>query len=50
MNTRLIRGVVVASALALPFALGVLPRVMAQTGGRVDASLYSALRWRLIGP
>jgi photosystem II stability/assembly factor-like uncharacterized protein len=38
-----------ALALAAPLAAGVLTRVAAQQG-RVDPSLYSGLRWRMIGP
>ena len=41
--------VVLALALGAPFIYGVLPAVLAQQG-RVDASLYSGLRWRMIGP
>src|ERR1700730_16955538 len=36
-------------ALAAPLAAGVLTRVAAQQG-RIDPSLYSGLRWRMIGP
>jgi photosystem II stability/assembly factor-like uncharacterized protein len=35
--------------LAAPFIAGALPRLLAQAG-RVDPGLYSALRWRSIGP
>ena len=39
-----------AIALTAPLAAGLLTRVAAQQGGRVDPSLYSGLRWRMIGP
>ena len=48
-HTRLFRSVALALALSAPFIIALLPRVFAQQG-RVDASLYSSLRWRLIGP
>ena len=38
-----------AVALAAPLAAGALTGVLAQPA-RVDASLYSGLRWRMIGP
>jgi photosystem II stability/assembly factor-like uncharacterized protein len=38
-----------ALGLAVPFLAGALPRLLAQAG-RIDPSLYSALRWRSIGP
>jgi photosystem II stability/assembly factor-like uncharacterized protein len=40
----------VAIALIAPLVAGLLTRVAAQQGGRVDPSLYSGLRWRMIGP
>src|SRR5664279_1216357 len=45
----LVRYALLAMALAVPFAAGVLPRVFAQSG-RVEASVYGGLRWRSIGP
>jgi photosystem II stability/assembly factor-like uncharacterized protein len=51
MTTRkrqLLRGLL-ALTLAAPLAIGLLERVTAQQG-RVDPSLYSGLRWRMIGP
>jgi photosystem II stability/assembly factor-like uncharacterized protein len=38
-----------AVGLVAPFLASALPRLLAQTG-RIDPSLYSALRWRSIGP
>ncbi|MBZ5559829.1 MAG: hypothetical protein LAO77_21380 [Acidobacteriia bacterium] len=38
-----------AVGLVAPFLAGALPRLLAQTG-RIEPSLYSALRWRSIGP
>jgi photosystem II stability/assembly factor-like uncharacterized protein len=49
MRKTLFRGFV-AIALTAPLAAGLLTRVAAQQGGRVDPSLYSGLRWRMIGP
>src|SRR5215468_2011295 len=49
MQKTLFRGFV-AIALTAPLAAGLLTRVAAQQGGRVDPSLYSGLRWRMIGP
>ena len=49
MQKTLFRGFV-AIALTAPLAFGLLTRVAAQQGGRVDPSLYSGLRWRMIGP
>jgi len=49
MQKRLFRGFV-AIALTAPLAAGLLTRVAAQQGRRVDPSLYSGLRWRMIGP
>src|SRR5262245_40003034 len=49
MQKTLFRGFV-AIALTAPIAAGLLTRVAAQQGGRVDPSLYSGLRWRMIGP
>jgi len=40
----------VAIVLTAPLAAGLLTPVAAQPGGRVDPSLYSGLRWRMIGP
>ena len=37
------------AALAAPFAMSALTRVVAQQA-RVDPSLYAGLRWRMIGP
>jgi photosystem II stability/assembly factor-like uncharacterized protein len=49
MRKTLFRGFL-AIALTAPLAAGFLTRVAAQQGGRVDPSLYSGLRWRMIGP
>jgi photosystem II stability/assembly factor-like uncharacterized protein len=49
MRKTLFRGFV-AIALTAPLAAGLLTRVAAQQGGRVDPSLYSGLRWRMVGP
>jgi hypothetical protein len=49
MKKTLFRGFV-AIALTAPLAAGLLTRVAAQQGGRVDPSLYSGLRWRMLGP
>jgi photosystem II stability/assembly factor-like uncharacterized protein len=49
MQKTLFRGFV-AIALTAPLAAGFLTRVAAQQGGRVDPSLYSGLRWRMMGP
>jgi photosystem II stability/assembly factor-like uncharacterized protein len=49
IHQRFVRSVLLALAIAAPFAAGVLPRVFAQQG-IVDAGLYSSLRWRMIGP
>src|SRR4030095_13816603 len=49
MKKTLFRGFV-AIALTAPLAAGLLTRAAAQQGGRVDPSLYSGLRWRMIGP
>ncbi len=38
-----------ALTLAAPLAAGLLERVIAQQG-RIDPSIYSGLRWRMIGP
>jgi hypothetical protein len=46
---RFSRSVLLALALAAPFAAGALPHVLAQQG-RVDPSVYAGLRWRSIGP
>jgi photosystem II stability/assembly factor-like uncharacterized protein len=43
------RSILLAVALAAPLAAGALTVVLAQPA-RVDASLYSGLRWRMIGP
>ncbi|HEX3646654.1 MAG TPA: hypothetical protein VHT95_13660, partial [Vicinamibacterales bacterium] len=48
-RTQLFRSALLALALGLPFTAGMLPRVLAQQA-RVDASIYSGLRWRSIGP
>ena len=48
MRKTLFRGFV-AIALAAPLTAGWLTPVVAQQG-RVDSSLYSGLRWRMIGP
>src|SRR5258707_1135727 len=40
---------ILALTLAAPLAAGLLERVIAQQG-RIDPSLYSGLRWRMIGP
>src|SRR4029077_20945474 len=37
-----------ALGFAAPLLVGALPRVFAQQG-RMDASLYAGLRWRLLG-
>ena len=44
----LLRGFL-ALTLAAPLAIGLLERVIAQQS-RIDPSLYSGLRWRMIGP
>ena len=49
MRKILFRGFI-AIALTAPLTAGFLTRVAAQPGGRVDPSLYSGLRWRMIGP
>src|SRR6266567_7274513 len=49
MTTRSLFRAILAVALAAPFAAGVLTRVVAQQG-RIDPTLYSGLRWRMIGP
>src|SRR5258706_7978742 len=49
MRVTMLRGILVV-ALAGPLFAGVMARALAQQGGRVDATVYSALRWRLIGP
>jgi len=49
MRKTLFRGFV-AIALTAPLAAGLLTRVAAQQRGRVDPSLYSGLRWRMVGP
>ncbi len=46
---RLALSALLALGFAAPLLVGALPRVFAQQS-RVDASLYSGLRWRLIGP
>src|SRR2546421_13120730 len=48
MSTRTLARIVVTLALTASFAPDLF-RVAAQSG-RVDASLYSGLRWRMIGP
>ena len=48
MRKTLFRGFL-ALTLAAPLAAGLLERVIAQQG-RIDPSLYSGLRWRMIGP
>jgi photosystem II stability/assembly factor-like uncharacterized protein len=47
-KSHLLRGLL-ALTLAAPLATGLLQRVIAQQG-RIDPSLYSDLRWRMIGP
>jgi photosystem II stability/assembly factor-like uncharacterized protein len=37
-------------ALAVPFGAGVLPKLIAQGGGRIDPGMYGGLKWRMIGP
>src|SRR5258706_910709 len=49
MRVTMLRGILVV-ALAGPLFAGVMARALAQQGGRVDATVYSALRWRSIGP
>jgi photosystem II stability/assembly factor-like uncharacterized protein len=48
-NQHALRSALLALALAAPFAAGALSRVLAQQA-RVDATVYSGLRWRSIGP
>src|SRR6266567_5802374 len=48
MSRRLLRALLV-TALVAPFAAGLLTRVIAQQG-RIEPSMYSALKWRMIGP
>jgi photosystem II stability/assembly factor-like uncharacterized protein len=48
--TRTLLNGILAVALAGPLSAGVMSRAQAQPGGRVDATVYSALRWRSIGP
>src|SRR5258708_25122623 len=48
MNIRLLRAIFVALLIA-PITAGLLTRVVAQQG-RIEPSLYSALKWRMIGP
>jgi photosystem II stability/assembly factor-like uncharacterized protein len=40
----------VAGVIAAVLAFGVLPRVSAQRAAAVDASILSALKWRMVGP
>src|SRR4249920_2533587 len=49
MINRHVRSVLLALTLAAPFAIGALPRLLAQPV-QIDAGLYGALRWRNIGP
>ena len=49
IKRRLALFALLALGFTAPSLTGVLPRVFAQQG-RVDASLYSGLRWRSIGP
>jgi hypothetical protein len=44
-----VRPLALVAVLAAPFLAGALSGVFAQQA-RVDASVYSSLRWRLIGP
>src|SRR3954471_7345263 len=48
-NNTVGRSILLALALAVPFAAGIRPRVFAQPG-RVDPSVYGGLRWRSVGP
>jgi photosystem II stability/assembly factor-like uncharacterized protein len=48
-HKHLVRPVLLALALAVSFTAGLLPRALAQQA-RIDASVYSGLRWRSIGP
>src|SRR5262245_43564946 len=50
MSRRRLRHGLFVLALVLPLASVSLGRLAAQQGGRVDASLYSGLQWRMIGP
>jgi photosystem II stability/assembly factor-like uncharacterized protein len=43
------RRLIAVVALAAPLVAGALPRLLAQPA-RIDPSLYSGLRWRMIGP
>ena len=49
MINKTLRSVLLALALAAPFAIGALPRLLAQPA-KIDPGVYSALRWRNIGP
>ena len=49
MRRRLALTALLALGFAAPLMIGALPRVFAQQG-RIDASLYSSLRWRMLGP
>ena len=49
ITRRLVLSALLALGFAVPLMTRAVPRVFAQPG-RVDASLYSGLRWRSIGP
>src|SRR6266542_5600388 len=49
MTSMHVRRGLIALAVAAPITAGLLTHVVAQQG-RIEPSLYSALRWRMIGP
>ena len=49
MTRRLVLTALLALGFAAPLLIETAPRLLAQQG-RVDASVYGGLRWRMIGP
>jgi photosystem II stability/assembly factor-like uncharacterized protein len=49
MTHKYLRSVFLALALAAPFVIGALPRLLAQPA-QIDPGVFGALRWRNIGP
>jgi hypothetical protein len=49
MTNKYLRSVLLALALAAPFVIGALPRLLAQPA-LIDPGVFGALRWRNIGP
>ena len=49
MTNKYLRSVLLALALAAPFAISALPRLLAQPA-LIDPGVFGALRWRNIGP